>query len=254
MDAQDVIKIIAVSIILLLYDIDPHNEIKLFIIRIKSQWIVKAIISLLVVLYLNLVFKNYKQNEEILNKIKEYDPKKWTEKFPNIWELLKEFLTKFFDGIIKSVEEWAINVSKSIENFSNIIGNWFTNLGTWFINFFGDIGNSLKTTADDFGNWITNKSTEFVKYYVLGIFIFVAEVVRDFVIGFFTKILTIPGSIIKGIVNSAFPNWAIDAINALSGGAFDSAVNGVADLVNGTFNPIKDQINRIELIDFEDYY
>ena len=88
----------------------------------------------------------------------------------------------------------------------------------------------------------------------MGIFIFVAEVVRDFVIGFFTKILTIPGSIIKGIVNSAFPNWAIDAINALSGGAFDSAVNGVADLVNGTFNPIKDQINRIELIDFEDYY
>lgn len=254
MDAQDVIKIIAVSIILLLYDIDPHNEIKLFVIRIKSQWIVKAIVSLLVVLYLNLVFKNYTQNEEIINKIKEYDPKKWTEKFPNIWELLKEFLTKFFNGIIKSVEEWAINASESIDNFFNIIGNWFLNLGTWFVIFFGDIGNSLKTTADDFGNWITNKSTEFAKYYVLGILIFVAEVIRDFVIGFFTKILTIPGSIIKGIVNSAFPNWAIDLINTTTAGAFDSAVNGVADLVNGTFNPVKDQLNRIELIDFEDYY
>ena len=103
MDAQDFIKIIAVSIILLLYDIDPHNEIKLFIIRIKSQWIVKAIISLLVVLYLNLVFKNYKQNEEILNKINEYDPKKWTERFPNIWEIIKNFLTKFFNRIINSV-------------------------------------------------------------------------------------------------------------------------------------------------------
>jgi len=255
MDAQDVIKIIVVSIILLGNYMNPHNEIKLFIIRIKSQWIVKAIISLLVVLYLNLVFKNYTQNEEIINKFIEYDPKKWTEKFPNIWELLKEFLTKFFNGIIKSVEEWAINTSKSIENFSNIIGNWFINLGTWFVNFFGDIGNNLKTTAVDFSNWLGNKSAEFVKYYVLGIFIFIAEVVRDFVIGFFTKVLTIPGSIIKGIVYSAFPNWAIDAINGLSGGAFDRAVNGVADLVNGTFKPVSDELNKgFELIDFEDYY
>jgi len=255
MDAQDVIKIIAVFIILLGNYMDPHNEINLFIIRFKSQWLLKAIISLLVVFLLNLIFKNDSQNEEIINEIKEYDPKKWTESFPSIWEKIKEFLTEFFDGILKSVEEWAINASNSITNFFNNIGIWFLNLGTWFVNFFGDIGNNLKTTADDFSNWLGNKSAEFVKYYVLGIFIFIAEVVRDFVIGFFTKVLTIPGSIIKGIVYSAFPNDAIKAINFISAGYFDKAVNEVANLVNGTFKPVSDELNKgFELIDFEDYY
>ena len=253
MDAQDFIKIIAVSIILLFYDIDPYSEIKLFIIRIKSQWVVKAIISLLVVLYLNLVFKNDKQNKEILNKINEYDPKKWTERFPNIWEIIKNFLTKFFNRIINSVRNWAINASKSIENFSNIIGNWFLNVGTWFVNFFYDIGKNLYNTATDFGWWLKNKSTEFVKNYVLGIFIFISYVLREFVVSFFSKVLTIPGSLVGGAVNSAFPNWAIDAINALSGGAFSKAVEGVVYYLNAPLQPIRDQLNAIEVMNFEDF-
>jgi hypothetical protein len=253
MDAQDVIKFIVVSIILLGNYMDPRNEIRLFIIRIKSQWLLKAFISLLVVLLLNLIFKNDNQNDEIINKLNEYDPKKWTERFPNIWDIIKNFLTKFFNRILNSVRNWAINASNSISSFFTNIGNWFLNVGTWFVNFFYDIGKNLKNTAEDFGSWITTKSIEFVKIYVLGIFIFISYVLREFVVGFFSKVLTIPGSLVGGAVNSAFPNWAIDAINALSGGAFNKAVDGVVYYLNAPLQPIRDQLDAIEVMNFEDF-
>lgn len=250
---QDVIKFIIVSAILLGNYMDPHNEIRLFIIRIKSQWLFKAFISLLVVLLLNLIFKNHIQNDEIINKLNEYDPKKWTERFPSIWNIIKDFLTKFFNRILNSVRNWAINASNSISSFFTNIGNWFLNVGTWFVNFFYDIGKNLKNTAEDFGSWITTKSIEFVKIYVLGIFIFISYVLREFVVGFFSKVLTIPGSLVGGAVNSAFPNWAIDAVNALSGGAFNKAVDGVVYYLNAPLQPIRDQLDAIEVMNFEDF-
>ncbi len=253
MDAQDVIKIIVVSIILLVYDIDPYSEIKLFVIRIKSQWVVKALLSLSAVFVINLIFNNNKQNTEIINKINEYDPKKWTERFPSIWEIIKDFLTKFFNGILKSIKEWAINASNSISRFFTNIGNWFLNLGTWFVNFFYDIGKNLKITADDFVIWITTKSTEFLKNYVLGIFIFISYVLREFIVGFFSKILTIPGSLAGDAVKSAFPGWAKNTINDLSGGAFDKAVDWTVHNVNVPLQPIRDQLNAIEVMNFEDF-
>jgi uncharacterized membrane protein YfcA len=232
---------------------DPHNEIRLFIIRIKSQWLFKAFISLLVVLLLNLIFKNHIQNDEIINKLNEYDPKKWTERFPSIWNIIKDFLTKFFNRILNSVRNWAINASNSISSFFTNIGNWFLNVGTWFVNFFYDIGKNLKNTAEDFGSWITTKSIEFVKIYVFGIFIFISYVLREFVVGFFSKVLTIPGSLVGGAVNSAFPNWAIDAINTASGGAFNKAVEGVVYYLNAPLQPIRDQLDAIEVMNFEDF-
>lgn len=260
MDTQivNILSAVGISAILLGKYMNPEHTTKFLLIHsVKTQWILKAVISVVYILVLNTLFYGLKndKNNFIFDKLKIFDLKKWTSKFPDVSKIIMTFLSDLFNGIKNRFVKWINGLVNQITSFFPKIGLWFKNLGQWFYDYFKPIVSSFVTLPVEISSWLATKSMEYFQYYILGTFIFIAHVTRELVTAFFMKVILLPATIAKDAINSAFPKWAKNAINDLSGGGFDAAVNAAYNTVVKTMNPVRDALKgAIPDVEFDDFY
>jgi len=262
MDTQiinNILSGVGISAILLGKYMDPKHTTKFQLIHsVKTQWILKAVFCVVYILFLNtIIYGNVKndKNNFIFDKLKIFDLKQWTSKFPDVSKMIMTFLNDLINGIKSRFNKWINNLVSQITSFFPKIGRWFKNLGQWFYNFLKPIVTSFYTLPNEIASWLITKSMDYFQYYILGTLIFIAHVTRELVVAFFMKVILLPANLAKDAINSAFPKWAKDAINGISAGGYDAAVNGAYNTVVKIMNPVKDELKKsIPDVEFDDFY
>ncbi len=128
------------------------------------------------------------------------------------------------------------------------IANWILSFGSVFDNInetLSGIPEKIIGYFNSLTDWINTKAIEFFTSIVEPIIlIFLDMVIKLFSEGILA-LVSLPGSVVKNAVSGAFPSWAKNAINDLSGGAFNAAVNATVRVVNSPFNVIKEAVKGI---------
>jgi len=127
------------------------------------------------------------------------------------------------------------------------LANWIISVGNVFDNInktLSGIPEKISNFFDSLINWINTKAIEFFTGIVEPILlIFLDMIIKLFSEGILA-LVSVPGSVVKNAVDSAFGDYRA-VINAATFGGFNAAVNATVKLVNSPFNVVKAGLDEI---------